>query len=73
MGIATGPGKTLWVADHYYLAAWRVTTSGKAVKIALPSGHGDILNLTEGPDGALWYTDEQDSIGRGSASAAGSG
>jgi virginiamycin B lyase len=68
-GIAAGPGGLLWVseaanieADFYSSAVVAIATSGarkNAYYYSGPHGQGSgFSDIVEGPDGALWITDE---------------
>jgi virginiamycin B lyase len=67
-GIVSGPDGRLWATEfitngsHFANNVVAVTTSGKVTRYQVGSGPGFI---TVGPDGALWFTEEDsDAIGR---------
>lgn len=68
--LVNGPGNAVWGAleDYPVYTIARFTIAGSAVNIAqqftLPSGDA-VGSMTFGPDGALWFTDQQrNAIGR---------
>jgi virginiamycin B lyase len=61
-GIASSGG-VLWVTDDAAPVLWRVTVGGQVSRVALPAGGEVAIAVTNGPDGAPWFTQGPDRIG----------
>ena len=68
IGIAAGPSTTLWFVENTGGAVGRIDQQGNITEFAVPDnskGIGGSLNsITEGPDGAMWFTDESPIVPR---------
>ncbi len=62
VGIAAGPGGTMWFVENTGFAVGRVDSAGHLTEFAVPANsagsHGSLNSITAGPDGAMWFTDE---------------
>src|SRR5207253_10516315 len=60
-GIAVGPAGTVWFVENTGSAVGRIDSSGKVTEFAVPPDSagvaGALDSITEGPDGAMWFTD----------------
>ena len=66
LGIASGPGG-LWVASHNGVIV-SVTTGGKTKAYTIPSDHF-LYDITAGPDGNMWFTEQPPTAGGGDTSS----
>jgi streptogramin lyase len=55
--IATGPDGDLWVSGGADLA--RITPSGDITLFRAPGNFSNVAELTRGPDGNVWFTEEE--------------
>ena len=63
-GIVAGPDHALYFIDNSGANVGRITTAGNATEFPLfPKFHG-VNGLTNGPDGAIWLTEDAGKIGR---------
>ncbi|WP_168221560.1 Vgb family protein [Aquisphaera giovannonii] len=66
-GIAVGTDKNLYFADIRNNAIGQITTSGAITETALPKSTSIPLGIAGGPDGNIWFTDQdpsQDRVGK---------
>lgn len=54
--IISGPGSKLWFIRSGHRAIGSITTSGTPSEFTLPPGVANAAALTNGPDGAVWFT-----------------
>ena len=62
-GIARGPHKTIWFTDPGGFAIGRIDSNADITEFPLNNG-SDPLEIIEGPDGNMWFTDSAGYVGR---------
>src|SRR5262245_11939599 len=54
--VAAGPDGAYWCSERYTTQIGRVTSQGNFTIYSIPSGNHLSAGITDGPDGALWFT-----------------
>ena len=62
--LADGPGNTVWATDYGTGQIDEVTPGGTVRHFEDPVRYGGLSDITRGPDGAMWFTDQAGVIGR---------
>jgi virginiamycin B lyase len=60
--LAAGPDGNIWSTGDHEIA--RITTSGVVTEFPIPGSGGGVFGIVTGADGALWFAESDNKIGR---------
>jgi virginiamycin B lyase len=62
VGITTGADGALWVTGFASTEIGRMTTDGVLTKFAVPTYASVPYHIIAGPDGSLWFTEQEGNL-----------
>ncbi|MDQ2978584.1 MAG: hypothetical protein M3R62_05150, partial [Acidobacteriota bacterium] len=61
-GLTAGPDGNIWSTGDHEIA--RITTAGAVTEYPIPGSGGQVFGIVTGSDGALWFAESDNKIGR---------
>lgn len=60
----TGPDRALWFTEWGSNQIGRITMQGEITEYPIPTQNAEPHGIASGPDGAIWFAEECNKIGR---------